>query len=523
LYCGIGLAEEPKKDAAAELPKPKITIGKETTFITEPLDAKGFPDYVAAMNQRLSQGVTSANNGAIVLLKAMGPHAIPEKSRGEVFRLLGIEALPEKGDYLVLESEMIERWKAQQPAGAPHLSNDELEAQFDLAAERPEMVSKFPVVVQWLAINEKPLRILLDGAQRSAFYVPLVATDEQPPLLGAYERQLLQNTRGIASLLRIHALAKLQQGNTIDAWNDALCCHRLARWLDQEPTLVDALITWAINAVACNCDAQLAHFGKLSHKEAGEALAKLQALQALRSTIDKIDLGERFWLLDAVGCFARGNPKELAKMTGDQSRDAGKQHRPIDVDAVDWDVVFRCGNEWFDKLVTAGRVADSPARQKALVQVGDDFDKLLKQVGTKGSLLDLFSGKSAKELISQRIGLMLAGTCMPATNAALSAETRARMTEKLAETAIVLAEYRADFGRYPEQLQELVPKYLPAMPEDKFAKSPGPIRYRLEGDAYVLWSVGSDGNDDGGHSYEEDSDNYDIVLRPVSKAMPESK
>ena len=56
--------EENTKPSSAENPKPKITIGKETTYITEPLRPDGYPDYVAALNRRASEGVTPENNAA---------------------------------------------------------------------------------------------------------------------------------------------------------------------------------------------------------------------------------------------------------------------------------------------------------------------------------------------------------------------------------------------------------------------------------------------------------------------------
>ncbi len=33
-----------------------VTISKETTYITEPLRPDGYPDYIAALNQRASKG-----------------------------------------------------------------------------------------------------------------------------------------------------------------------------------------------------------------------------------------------------------------------------------------------------------------------------------------------------------------------------------------------------------------------------------------------------------------------------------
>ncbi len=49
----------------------------------------------------------------------------------------------------------------------------------------------------------------------------------------------------------------------------------------------------------------------------------------------------------------------------------------------------------------------------------------------------------------------------------------------------------------PQSLQELVPKYLSAVPRDPFA--PGSeLRYERQGESYVLYSVGPDGVDNGG-------------------------
>lgn len=60
--------------------------------------------------------------------------------------------------------------------------------------------------------------------------------------------------------------------------------------------------------------------------------------------------------------------------------------------------------------------------------------------------------------------------------------------------AITLFERRE--GRLPSTLDELVPELLPRVPLDLFTGEP--IRYRVEGDTFVLWSVGNDYIDDGG-------------------------
>ncbi len=82
-------------------PRVLVTISKETTYITEPLRADGYPDYVAALDRRFSRDVTPENNAAVPFWQAMGPSALDKRDREKYFQMLGIAPLPEQGDYFV--------------------------------------------------------------------------------------------------------------------------------------------------------------------------------------------------------------------------------------------------------------------------------------------------------------------------------------------------------------------------------------------------------------------------------------
>src|SRR5262249_759529 len=61
--------------------------------------------------------------------------------------------------------------------------------------------------------------------------------------------------------------------------------------------------------------------------------------------------------------------------------------------------------------------------------------------------------------------------------------------------------YRAEPGRFPEGLKDLIPSFLPSLPPDPFGgPSLPPFRYRLKpgGRTFLLYSVGSDMKDNGG-------------------------
>ena len=62
--------------------------------------------------------------------------------------------------------------------------------------------------------------------------------------------------------------------------------------------------------------------------------------------------------------------------------------------------------------------------------------------------------------------------------------------------ALALQAWRAAHGAYPDTLEALVPDILGAVPADPFGN--GPLKYRRAGDKYALYSVGPDGQDDGG-------------------------
>jgi hypothetical protein len=68
---------------------------------------------------------------------------------------------------------------------------------------------------------------------------------------------------------------------------------------------------------------------------------------------------------------------------------------------------------------------------------------------------------------------------------------------QLTITAIALARFHLRDGKFPAELDALVPQFLSAVPIDPMSAKP--LRYRLNGDgSFTLYSVGEDGRDDGG-------------------------
>lgn len=76
-------------------------------------------------------------------------------------------------------------------------------------------------------------------------------------------------------------------------------------------------------------------------------------------------------------------------------------------------------------------------------------------------------------------------------------------TRRMAATALAILLYEHDHGRRPATLAELAPEYLPGVPVDPFSPDGAEIRYRADAERPRLYSVGSDGVDDGGMTLVE--------------------
>jgi hypothetical protein len=84
-----------------------------------------------------------------------------------------------------------------------------------------------------------------------------------------------------------------------------------------------------------------------------------------------------------------------------------------------------------------------------------------------------------------------------------------------AQTALAVERFRQANGKLPQQLDELVPQFLPAVPEDPFNGQP--LHYHHLEKGYVVYSIGSDGEDNGGRERpadvkSSDKTHYDITF-----------
>lgn len=128
----------------------------------------------------------------------------------------------------------------------------------------------------------------------------------------------------------------------------------------------------------------------------------------------------------------------------------------------------------------------------------------------------------------QRFGSPVAGHLVPAFSIPLLYFPDVRQADTAAErlcqardatlTAIALELYRRQHGNLPTALEQLVPRYLPEPPLDRFTGET--LRYRISEDQPVLYACGMDQQDDGGRHPERDHVDRLIFAKPLSAPAP---
>ena len=96
----------------------------------------------------------------------------------------------------------------------------------------------------------------------------------------------------------------------------------------------------------------------------------------------------------------------------------------------------------------------------------------------------------------------------PQIKFAVDVIARERAQQVTIELALLLQIYRRDHGEFPERLSDVIRGDVDEVPVDPCDKNGKPIRYRRDNPhSAIVWSVGPDGNDDGGEVADTKSGN----------------
>jgi hypothetical protein len=464
----------------------KIPVGRATTFLEGPLDAEGYVDYGAALNAEHGRGVTPETNACVLFWDAVGAEADPTYATAAYFQALGREVPPKEGRYFVsLDDYLTDHPEIKAPAA-------EVDKWFRLSST-PWRGFEHPIVFEWLASNEIPLRVIAEASKRPHYYSPIVAGNDvmNLKLPGA------QAWDEVFDALKVRAMLAVGEGRTAEACSDLLVAITLARLVDRSaPPMAENLyytwewiVTWSLRGVVTQ--------ERPAENDLRALLDALDRRPPRRPPWERCLNSERLSHLDFLQRLARGDEAALDRHPETRlPREWGL--KPDDYKRMDFTAALGEANRRYDEIAESYRRMARTERNAAVFEMDKKNREAAKLYAEGGTLFGMKTWKwtpssplEISNVIFQerifRIGLSMTNGDYLEVNGSLL------------RTTIGLEIHRAKYGAYPDRLSELGRRLILAPPVDPYSGSP--LLYVRIQDGFLLYSVGPNEIDEGGRDH----------------------
>ena len=326
---------------------------------------------------------------------------------------------------------------------------------------------------------QDPIRKLHEAADRDGS-----ARYEGPPTGPLDTAEIAQDLHRARRLLELVAELAVRQGDGAGALRAIRTQWRLARSVERYPHLITQLSRFAVANQACRTLAAAVPRVTLSNDE-------LRSL-ALELHRDKFDNGLYLALLGerVSGLVMFDNPAmaiddeltEFERSSVNQWMRMRKRDRALFLSHMRR-LIDATQQPWPGKLDTV-----------------DTIEKDLDDVIHGGTF--------------SMVQYMYSALTLPALGRTFVGAGRVKALRDAATVVLVIEIYRNENGELPKTLNDLTPQYISEIPTDAFNGMP--LRYLVEPDSYVVYSVGEDGIDNGGvdeEDLDQEGEGTDMGLR----------
>jgi hypothetical protein len=476
--------------------EPLVQPNKEVTFITAPLDSNGDPDYLEYLNHQRSEDVTAENNAAVKILQAYGPEFEGEPLPEDYFRRLGIEPLPQDGDYFVELEHWVENLKYPEGDSELELTDEfwddsyRLADKVEFARRHPWSEAQFPLLARWLEENRKSMNLFREAAEQDYFFDPIVRQEPGTPILEA-KHFAAQMRRRLVRATEINAMKYLQERKIEQALAEAYAIRRAARCNRRASFLVEALLVYGLETNAVEIECRIAQSGLVTAEQLISYRQQIQQLSRIPPPVDAIE-PELCRLLDAMLVTGRKNPWASGWVGDAEAMWIACQHS-----SGEWETAMRIPHPYFERVEAAFRLETYPQRQSALNSCIDDMQYLsIEAYGPSHTVWALAAGRKAKGSLCGKRWTSLLFPTWPVID---TAHCRTEATHLLGSLIFALEIYKLKQGDYPPTLDSLVPDYYETIPLDPFVERPFIYHPPETADGrYQLYSVDLNLVDNGG-------------------------
>jgi hypothetical protein len=338
-------------------------------------------------------------------------------------------------------------------------------------------------ISQLLATNHAALSLLHDAATLRKSRYPVDMRDGFATRLPH-----LQSAQDASRILVLQVTSQITSGNT-EAAVQAICdCICLADSMSQEPLEISALTCASILERSMDgLEFLLANSELTSHQ-----IARLSA--TLEMVENSPNLGRALVGQRCMALAAFDYP--VSEFLGQRPKFSAESRMFIQKASGIWDRERLMFLQFAGESIRATRLS-IPQRMKVVHRLAQLTDE---KHDTDSEVVHFINGHS--------IGMLL----LPSVTASHNTVVEIHAHLVTTKAALGIQRYRADHdGELPRTLSQLVPQYLATVPSDPFdGKS---IRYEPVGTGFVIYSIGADGEDNGGRPAAGWHQPYDVIFR----------
>jgi hypothetical protein len=344
------------------------------------------------------------------------------------------------------------------------------------------------IAERWLREHNDALELIIEGSQRPYYW----RTYETKTSVGGMIGVLMPNLsefRGLAYALRLRAWLRAEQGGYQSALADMKSCYRFGQQIRGDKILIEQLVGIAIEAISVHTIRDIVGGYEIDSTVLADFQRSFEQIIADENFAISLK-SEKLFIYDEIQrCF-----------TVDR---IGKGHlylprfRKISDMSGNYEYEGELEDFIFDALVSAPLLLMHPNKEQTL-RTANAFYGYYEKLSLKTAL----QGHIESEDMDKKVGEFLKGNYFlnkltPAVLRVIQISHRLPVDVKGTLAMIAIFRYKADKGRYPQNLNQLVTTgYLKQMPMDSY--SDRPLVYKKIEDNFMLYSIGPNFVDDGG-------------------------
>lgn len=439
-----------------------VPLSHDTTRLMGPVSKDGGINYVRALNQLARRGVTSKNDAAVLLIKAVGPKLFPAEAwyDKDILWQLDMQPFGTHASRLIPLAD----WLRKHPLTKNLNRYSRWHLELKLSGH-PWTGTRYPVLAQWIQANREPLALFTRAVKRPRYYVPLESPDRG--LIHA-RVPLLRPLSILVQVAAMRGMMLLGQGDAEGAVRWANRINRLALLVAQCPDVVSYLVGIRFESVAMRLDQAVANSKELSAKQLGALLDSIETLPSLPPLAEAIN-DQRYTGLSMIMMLDQNGLTIL------------KINRMSESDKKLWNAVWpinyagmmREENQIFDAEVAAAKAPgflEECQRMAQLKMVINAYASPAKVILNPANVAVVLANPDATHIACYRRGVTV--------------------MRSLTEVAVALADFKTVHGKYPATLAALVPNYLKILPTDAFNGEPFQYAVTADDRGFQVRSLG---------------------------------